>query len=246
MRNILGAAALALALAWTGAAAVEQTIAIGAQQSGAPLGVESLVAYDVALTGFPDYEHDVDVVFMEDGKELEPPQDVSMAGIDGAPTDKTLTLRVGPNAKAGEYAFALRVNGVLSAPEGWLAVGEAIAEEALWARDEAADVEAEVRYAFGGRFRTGDKLTLEALTNKDGSLALTLSVLNEEGVPFALLDRLSVQVTLPEGWETATATLLLPDGQQKSLHTAGGEGHISFALQENGMVRLRRQQGRDN
>ena len=55
MRKKLCAAALVLAL-WTGsAAAAQQTIAIGPQQSGAPLGEESLVAYDVALTGFPDY-----------------------------------------------------------------------------------------------------------------------------------------------------------------------------------------------
>lgn len=246
MRNELGAVLLALLLEWAGAAAAEQTIAIGPQQSGAPLGVESLVAYDVALTGFPDYEHDVDVVFMEDGLELEPPQDVSMADIEGAPTDKTLTLRVGANAQAGEYAFALRVNGVLSAPEGRLAVGEAVAEEALFAKDEASGVMAEVRYAFGGRFAAGDHLALEALTDPDGSITLTLSVLSAEGTPADLPDRLNVQVTLPEGWEAADAAFILQDGQQKSLRTAGGEGRISFTLQEAGRVRLKRQQGRES
>lgn len=246
MRKKLSAAALALAL-WTGsAAAAEQTIAIGPQQSGAPLGVESLVAYDVALTGFPDYEHDVDVVFMEDGLEQEPPEDVSMADIEGAPTDKTLTLRVGANAQAGEYAFALRVNGVLSAPEGRLAVGKAIAEEALFAADEAADVGVEARYAFGGRFAAGDHLALEALTDPDGSIALTLTILNAEGTPADLPDRLSVQVTLPEGWAAADAALVLQDGQQKSLRTAGGDGRISFTLQEAGKVLLKRHQGRDS
>ena len=218
--------------------ATEQTIGIGPQRNEAPAGEESLVAYDVALTGFADYEHDVDVVFVDAAGEETQPAGLSMEGIEGAPTDKTLTLRVTAEAKAGDYAFALRVNGVRSAADGRLVVGGAIEEEALTAADEASGLRVQVRYAFGGRFAAGTRLKLGVQPTGEDEAALTLKIVDAHGADAQLSDRLYVEIALPAGWPDAEAALAGPDGQQKSLHTAGGDGSISFVLEQAETVRL--------
>ncbi len=219
-------------------AGAEQTIEIGRQRGDAPLGTESLVCYDVALTGFADYEHDVDVVFLDAwGKETSP-IGLSMAGIEGAPTDKTLTLRVTDKAEAGTYAFALCVNGVRSAAAGRLTVGMPVEAEELTAKDAASGFFARARYVFGGFFAAGTRLTLEAqLIGADQAL-LTIGVVNAKGRPADLADRLRVELSLPPGWTDADVTLEGPDGQQKSLPTAGCADGIAFVLEKAGDIHL--------
>lgn len=219
-------------------ARTEQTIEIGRQRGEAPLGTESLVCYDVALTGFADYEHDVDVVFFDAaGKEISP-IGLSMAGIEGAPTDKTLTLRVTDKAEAGIYAFALCVNGVRSAAAGRVTVGMPVETEELTAKDAASGFLARARYTFGGFFAAGTRLTLEAQLIGANQALLTLGVVDAKGRPADLADRLRVELSLPPGWTDADVTLEGPDGQQKSLPKASCEDGIAFVLEKAGDIHL--------
>ncbi len=235
--GIVCMALLAACLALCGAADGAREIEIGTQKNEAPVGEETLVEYDVALRGFADYGLHIDVAFSATPGEAAP-EGIELADVSGAPTDKTLTLRVTPEAQAGTYAFALCVEGTLSAPDGLLVVGGPIEAEELTACCEETGLQARARYAMGGRFERGASLALSVEPDGPNALNARLALLDAQGEALEPADRLSVTLSLPADWTGAQAALVEADGHEKSLHASFGAGGISFVMERTGTVRV--------
>ena len=235
--GIVCMALLAACLALCGAADGAREIEIGTQKNEAPVGEKTLVEYDVALHGFADYGLHIDVAFSATPGEAAP-EGIELADVSGAPTDKTLTLRVTPEAQAGTYAFALCVEGTLSAPDGLLVVGGPIEAEELTACCEETGLQARARYAMGGRFERGASLALSVEMDGSDALDAHLALLDAQSEALEPADRLSVTLSLPADWTGAQAALVEADGHEKSLHATFGAGGISFVMERTGTVRV--------
>lgn len=235
--GIVCMALLAACLALCGAADGAREIEIGTQKNEAPVGEKTLVEYDVALRGFADYGLHIDVAFSATPGEAAP-EGIELADVSGAPTDKTLTLRVTPEAQAGTYAFSLCVDGTRSAPDGLLIVGGPIEAEELTARCGQTGLEARARYAMGGRFERGASLALSVEPDGPNALNARLALLDAQGEALEPADRLSVTLSLPADWAGAQAALVEADGRKKSLHATFGAGGISFVIERMGTVRV--------
>lgn len=142
----------------------EQTVTISAQTNTLEPGEAGEIVFDVQLSGFGDYGMKGSVLWLEaDGEtKADKPRGVHVKGLDGSPTDKTLTFTVRDYAMPGTYYFRLKVDGVLG--DALCAISVFEHEPAVMgAADGAAALE--VRTIFDGSALEG--VTVEATLIED-------------------------------------------------------------------------------